>query len=200
MPITSIVKIFIALLFFLVIFYLNFMGSDNLLDAILQIFSRTFTGSIQPAYHYLEIFPNNEDFLFGRSFPNPMGIMPFEHYKLAEEVMNWKFTNLSELGIVGSMPTVFWAEAYANFGISGVFIVPFLLGIIVWIASYSVNKFENTPFKVGLLVWLIIHFKGLSITGFSGYIFDFYLIFVIIFVIVSISLANYLKIKFYKKA
>ncbi len=57
-----------------------------------------------------------------------MGILPFEPFRMTVEVMNW--VNPNSNGVVGSMPTVFWAEAYANFGIIGVCIVPFLLALL----------------------------------------------------------------------
>ncbi len=77
------------------------------------------------------------------------------------------------------MPTIFWAEAYANFGLIGVYVIPFIIGIIVWIISFLMTKISNTPIKIALYIWLILHFKDLSITGFSGYIIDFYLIFTV---------------------
>jgi F0F1-type ATP synthase membrane subunit a len=74
------------------------------------------------------------------------------------------------------MPTVFWGEMYANFGLPGVLIAPFFVGIALYGVDHVVNKAENTPLKIGLVVWLIIHYQNLSATGLSGFIFDFYLI------------------------
>lgn len=146
----------------LITFYIFFMGSSDVLSAFASIFSRAFAGSIQPAYHYLEFFPHHQDFLMGRSFPNPGGILPIEPYRMTVEVMNW--VNPNDKGIVGSMPTVFWAEAYANFGVLGVVFVPFVIGVVVYTVYYFVDKIENTPMKIGFFVWLMQHFKSLSIT------------------------------------
>jgi oligosaccharide repeat unit polymerase len=198
MPVKSIIKFTGILFFVLALLYMVFMGSKDFILAIESALSRAFTGGIQPAYHYLEFFPSYQDFLFGRSFPNPGGIMPFEPYRLTVEVMNWRFPNLAEMGVVGSMPTVFWAEAYANFGIFGVLSIPFFVGLLVWVIYYFTYKLENTPIKIGFLVWLMIHFKSLSNTGFSGYLFDFYLIIIFIIIIFTISITNNFKIKFYK--
>jgi len=171
----------------LVFLYHNLYAKNDLtiFDSIITVFSRAFTGSIQPAYHYLEFFPAHHDFLWGRSFPNPKGIFPFETFVLTKEIMNFAQPEGLKNNIIGSMPTIFWAETYANFGIIGVFIVPFIAGVMVWIVQYCINKFENTPIKVALYVWLIIHFKNLSITGFSGFIVDFYLIFTIGIVVIT---------------
>ena len=47
------------------------MNIESLNSALFSVFSRTFTGQIQPAYHYLEFFPEIEPFLLGRSMTNP---------------------------------------------------------------------------------------------------------------------------------
>jgi hypothetical protein len=187
---------FVILFSSLIIFYIFFMGSADVFSAFGSIFSRALAGSIQPAYHYLEFFPHHQEFLMGRSFPNPGGILPIEPYRLTVEIMNWVHPNNED--IVGSMPTVFWAEAYANFGVSGVIFVPFLIGVVLYTVYYVVDKTENTPLKIGFFVWLMQHFKNLSITGFGGYLIDFYLIVLGFILILSIAFANKFKIKYYK--
>ena len=195
-PIKATIIFLIVLFASLTTFYIFFMGSADIFSAFVSIFSRALAGSIQPAYHYLEFFPYHQDFLLGRSFPNPGGILPIEPYKMTVEVMNWVDPN--DYGIVGSMPTVFWAEAYANFGVLGVVFVPFVIGVVVYTVYYFVDKIENTPIKIGFFVWLMQHFKKLSITGFSDFLIDFYLIMLLFILILVIAFANRLKIKYYK--
>lgn len=195
-PIKATIFLLIILFSSLITFYIFFMGSADVFSAFGSIFSRALAGSIQPAYHYLEFFPHHQEFLMGRSFPNPGGILPIEPYRLTVEIMNWVHPN--DKGIVGSMPTVFWAEAYANFGVLGVIFVPFLMGVVLYTVYYVVDKIENTPLKIGFFVWLMQHFKNLSITGFGGYLIDFYLIALCFILILSIALANKFKIKYYK--
>lgn len=195
-PIKATIILLVVLFSSLVIFYIFFMGSADVFSAFGSIFSRALAGSIQPAYHYLEFFPQHQDFLMGRSFPNPGGILPIETYRLAVEVMNW--VNPNNKGIVGSMPTVFWAEAYANFGTLGVVFVPFIIGVVIYAVYYLVDKIENTPIKIGFFVWLIQHYNKLSITGFSGFLIDFYLIMLTFILIMSIAFANRFRIKYYK--
>ena len=194
-PIKATIILLITLFSSLIIFYIFFMGSKDVFSAFVSIFSRALAGSIQPAYHYLEFFPYHQDFLMGRSFPNPGGILPIEPYRMTVEVMNW--VNPNDYGIVGTMPTVFWAEAYANFGVLGVILVPFVIGVVLYAVYYLVDKLENTPLKIGFFVWLMQHFKSLSITGFSGYIIDFYFIMLTFILILSIAFANKFRIKYY---
>lgn len=196
-PIYTTIIFFIIIFSILITFYISFMGSNDVSSAFLSIFSRALAGSIQPAYHYLEFFPAVHDFLGGRSFPNPGGLMPFEPFRMTVEVMNW--VNPNDKGIVGSMPTVFWGEAYANFGFLGVLIIPFFLGVILYIIDFYINKLENTPIKIALYVWLILHLKHISTGGFSGFFVDFYLIVICFFIFTTIAIANKFRIKYYRK-
>jgi oligosaccharide repeat unit polymerase len=195
-PIKATIILFTILFASLITFYIFFMGSEDVFSAFGSIFSRALAGSVQPAYHYLEFFPQHQEFLMGRSFPNPGGILPIEPYRMTVEVMNW--VNPNDKGIVGSMPTVFWAEAYANFGILGVVFVPFMIGVVLYAVYYLIDKIENTPLKIGFFVWLMQHFQTLSKTGFSGFLIDFYLIMLTFILIMSIAFANRFRVKYYK--
>jgi len=195
-PIKATIILLTILFSSLITFYIFFMGSEDVFSAFGSIFSRALAGSIQPAYHYLEFFPHHQEFLMGRSFPNPGGILPVESYRMTVEVMNW--VNPNDKGIVGSMPTVFWAEAYANFGILGVIFIPFMIGVVLYAVYYLVDKIENTPIKIGFFVWLMQHFQKLSITGFSNFLIDFYLIMLLFIITLSIAFANRFRIKYYK--
>lgn len=157
----------------LVIFYIYFMGSNSTGSALWSVFSRAFSGSISPAYFYLEYFPVHQEYLLGKTFPNPGGLMPFQPVRYTVDVMNWRFPSLVEMGVVGSAPTVFWGESYANFGVWGIPFVAFFMGSFVAVISYFVSKIELTPLTIGFLVWLIVHVKQLSVTGFSGYLYSF---------------------------
>lgn len=187
--------IFILMLVF-VGFYMCFMGSRNVTTSISSTFSRAFTGSISPSYFYLKFFPLHHEFLWGTSFPNPKGILPFKPFRLTVELMNWRFPHLAQKGIVGSMPTVFWGELYANFGIWGILFFPFLIGIGIYILTYLVHKLENTPIKIAFIVWLMMHYKNLSVTGVSGFLIDIYFVAILFFVISIVIIANKGKLKY----
>lgn len=179
----------------LVISYIYFMGSRDVGSALWSVFSRAFSGSISPAYFYLEFFPEHQDYLLGRTFPNPGGLMPYEPYKYTIEVMNWLFPSLVGYGVVGTAPTVFWGEAYANFGPLGIPVVAFIIGCLVALVSHLVSKLEINPLTIGFLVWLIIFFKGLSTTGFSGYFYNIYFISITVIVIAMLSVRGFIRVR-----
>lgn len=161
---------------------------DKINELILLVVSRAFAGSIQPAYHYLEMFPAYIDFLYGRSFPNPMGLFPHTPFELNIEVMQFAYPAVAKSDAVATMPTVFWAELYANFGIFGVLVIPLFVGFGLQFIESSMAFLNNTSLKIGLYVWLIMHYKNLAVTGLSQFVLDFNLIFTLIFIALIYSI------------
>lgn len=185
-PLKSLMKIIIPAFTILICMYMFFMKSMSISDAFTSVLSRAFTGSITPAYFYLVLFPEYHDYLYGTSFPNPMGIFPYEPFRLTVMVMDWVNPELEQLGIVGTMPTVFWAEIYANFG--PVFIAPFafFVGFMLKLFEGIILKFRHLPLSIGYFVWVILYFKNLSVTSFSNYTLNIPLIIVtLVFILIS---------------
>ena len=168
------------LLIVLITFYIIFMGATSPVDALTAVFSRAFTGSIAPAYFYLQFFPEIHDYVPMATWPNPGRLLPVESFRYTVEVANWKFPDLELKGVVGSMPTVFWGEAYANFGVVGVPLIAFVMGIYITVVNAYFKGRLNTVVNVAGYVWVILFFKDISITGFSHFIISVYFIFFII--------------------
>lgn len=185
-----------VILLLLVNFYIYFMGSASFLTAFMDVLSRAFSGSISPAYFYLEYVPDIQEYYFFKTFPNPGGILPYEAAPYTIDIMNWKFPYHIDLGIVGSMPTVFWGEAYLNFGFLSIPMISFLMGCLVAIISYWVSRFRLNSISIAFLVWLIFHYKALSITGFSGYVYDVSLlgIFLVVIFVTSDNFKIHLRV------
>ena len=162
----------------LMVMYILFMGSADIVSSIASLFSRALTGQIQPAYHYIEMFPEHEDWLMGRSFPNPRGILPFEIYDLSKEVMHFVHPQLREMGITGSMPTIFWSELYANFNFIGVIIGSFLVGFLLYLGNYILFTLRFNSVSIALYVYVIMHYKSLAMTSLSNFMLDIYILFV----------------------
>lgn len=170
----SISKLGFPILIVLTFFYVTFMKVGKIGDAIGSVFSRTLTGQIQPAYHYFEFFPNVQPFLLGRSTTNPGGIFPFTPYNIPQEVMAWYNKQEYLSGIVGSMPTIFWGEAYANFGYLGIIIVPSIIFYLIRLIEKIFSSQQLNSIIIAAYVWVIMYFLNLSGTGYSNYIFDIY--------------------------
>ena len=196
--IKSIVNLSLFLVVIIALMYVYFMGSDSFLKAIGHALGRLFTGQIQPAYHYLEYFKEH-DFLMGRTFPNPRGIFPFESIRLTVDIMNWVHPELVEKGVVGSMPTVFWGEMYANFGVIGVFLPPFFIGFILYLVNVILMRLISSPLTVGLFVWIAVHLKDIAGTSLSQYLLDHYLFIVVSVFLTLYAFTNNSKIRYRKK-
>ncbi|ARM83539.1 oligosaccharide repeat unit polymerase [Marinobacter salarius] len=194
-PIRKLIPFVFAIISLLVVTYIFFMGSDSVGSALWSVFSRAFSGSISPAYFYLEFFPAHQDYLLGRTFPNPGGLMPYEPYQYTIEVMNWRFPSLASSGVVGTAPTVFWGEAYANFGPVGIPIVAFIMGGVTAVTSYLISKIEINPISIGFVVWLILKFRELAVSGFSAYFYNVYIISLVLIVFVILSVRGCFRIR-----
>jgi len=162
----------IALVFGLAFLYSISYGGRDIFSSISLVASRTLTGSLQASYHYVEVFPIQEGFLLGMSFPNPGGILPFEPYLLTQKMIDFVDPATSSRGVVGSMPTIFWGEMYANFSILGVVVSSVFVGFMLSMANFLVCRMAGGSIGVALFSWLTVHYANLSITGLTPFILD----------------------------
>lgn len=182
-PIKQLIILSALLLSLLTLFFVYFSGADGVLSALQLLVSRVFANSIGPSYYYLEIFPEHVDFLMGRSFSNPGGLLPHDPYQIGIEVMNWINPHLQGIGITGSAPTVYWAEMYANFGYMGVFLPPFFVGIYLNIVSMLFIRYKKTPLMIAFFIWVTLHYCLLAVTGLPGFLIDIKIVFLFMVVI-----------------
>lgn len=177
--------------------YVNFMNAPSFIKGIEYGFSRLTTGQIQGLYHYFTIFPDQVDFLYGRSFPNPGGLMPFEPYSLSKSVYNIIFPDKSLKGVVGSMPTFYWGEMYANFGYLGVIFPPFFIGYLLYYLNILIFKLPMTPIMLSIYVYLISHYDGLATTSLSKFLIDIKIVLVLFIYVFVVSIPNKGIIKYF---
>ena len=181
-------KIFPLLLFLLIVTliltftYYFFMDKSSLLESLLSGLSRVFLGNIIAGIYYYEYFPNVESFLHGKTFPNPGGILPFGGFSLSRHLYFYFNSHLVERNITGSIPAVFWAEMYANFGTIISYIISYLVGYFLYFFNKILFQFTPNAVTLSLFIWLIIHYQELSISYLSKYLIDVTLVFLLIFV------------------
>jgi len=188
-----VVLLLFALVCTIFYYFVGILEDRTMMDLLAWGGDRIFMGGIAPGYFYLQIFPHDHPYLMGASLPNPKGIFPWEPYRIAVEVYNYMnpFANISE--VVGSAPTAFWGELYANFGKVAVFIVSPIIGVIIYIMTYLTKSIQESPIKVALTVWLAMHMMVLAETGISGYLLDVDMT-VILFAALMLTIAN--KVRF----
>ena len=170
------------------VMYINFMGSPNIGDGFASVFSRILTGQMVGLYHYLTIYPEQVDYLLGRSFPNPGGIFWWKPISVSVQVMDIVNPNDHQNGITGSMPTFFWGEMYANFGYLGIIVPPFFVGYLVYIINILIFRLPMSPLVLAIYVWVLVHIKDISSTGLSSYIIDVSGLIMLIFTLIVIGI------------
>jgi oligosaccharide repeat unit polymerase len=184
----------------ILLMYMAFMGQAN--KSILHILEgashRIFIGQISPLYWWLR-YQEEFGFLYGRSFPNPAGIFPFDSIRITVEVMNLAKGNLMAKGVVGTMPTIFFADWLINFGKYAAFFSMILFGCIIqFFDSILLNKLskKRTLFTSTLFIYFIYFFSKYSGTSFSGLIIDTDFVFPIIIIgflsVLSNTISKYL--------
>ena len=138
--------------------YIFIMGLTNrpFLVLLEGISSRLFLGQTAPLYYYFSLFPSSHDFLYGASLPNPAGIFQFDHFPITK----WIFVNGLNRSweIVGTAPSAFIGEIYANFGYP--IMVLSILGLSL-ILQYIQIKFITRP-RTLLLTAFYAYFVFLS--------------------------------------
>lgn len=160
----------------------TFSGFENIQGVTSATISRITTGGIEPAYIYMETYPNKYDYLFGKSLPNPGGLLPYEPARSSFAVGEDLNTNTE---VTTSAPTAFWADAYANFGWIGILVVPFFVGYLIYLIDRLFLIGAPNAISLSVYVWAITHYKNLAVTSIGGYIFDINLI-IILFVSILI--------------
>ena len=178
---------FIGFLILVPVDYLLQPTSETLLESSSSVISRVVTGQIHPMYVYFEYFPYYRDYLMGATFPNPGSVFPFEPVTITREIMAWYNPKEAESGVIGTMPAIFWIEAYINFGPYFFLAVSVFIGIGVFLINKIILLFKPNPLVISFFVWLILFYKDLAVSFFSDQFLNLYL-----YAIISIFMVFYL--------
>lgn len=170
----------ILCLILLLLMYVFFMNSSGSIVRIFEgILGRVFLTQIIPFFWYFK-YSEMIGFLQGTSFPNPAGIFPFEHTKITVEIMDlYRIQAGKTIDAVGSMPTVFMADWYINFGYLGIVLSILIFALLLVCILIVFNKLLhrcNDIYVNAALITIIAHFAWYSGTSFTGIIFDMNLI------------------------
>ena len=191
----------ITVFFLLIMMYVFFMGqADKSIFTIFKIiFHRVFVSQIVPFYWYQDM-QSSVGFLMGSSFPNPGGFLPFENIQITTKVFNHAYPEKVATGVVGSLPTVFFADWWINFGPFGavfsMLIVGFMLQFMdVIFKSYVLIKKSIIPIAYYIYVMFFMSkYVGTSIVGIF-FDFDFVLTSTLALILYFVSIFKFNSIK-----
>lgn len=172
-----IVGLSVIVFFLLIMMYIFFMGqADKNIIAIFKIiFHRVFVSQIVPFYWYQDM-QSSIGFLMGSSFPNPGGFLPFDNFQITTKAFNHAYPGKVSTGLVGSLPTVFYADWWANFGAFGAIFSMLLLGFILQFLDLIFKSYvsiKKSIIPIAYYIYIMFFMSKYVGTSYVGILFDF---------------------------
>lgn len=156
--------------------YVTASPPERELETIIEMAAtRLFSSQGLAAYFHLEVFPDKIDYLYGASFPNPGGLLPFDNVPLPRLVWEYAFEDsfVRALDVAGSAPAVYWAEGYANFGVLGALLSALVVGGVIYGIDWAIRHgLGATPIGLALLGWAAEHYGMVAIGSAVQFIID----------------------------
>jgi hypothetical protein len=157
--------------------YIFVMGMEGrLLSEILKaILHRIFIGQIHPFYFW-QLYLETNDFFGVSGLPNPGGVLPFIPESVTVKVWEFAHPEMAETGIVGSMPTVYYAYWMLNFGYISAIGSMLLFGCIIQLAEIVLTKKmreARNVYFIAFYVLMVDYFSKFISEGYEGILFDF---------------------------
>jgi oligosaccharide repeat unit polymerase len=190
----------VALVGVLVFFY-SFL-SDTELEFLFGlrygIPGRIFFSQSAAVYLTFDTFPHVHSFLGFSSFSDFLGNIGIETSERSSRIlMERYFSSRVEEGTAGVLNTLFIAEAYANFGWTGLLLAPGYVGFLIQSFYIFFLKMPKSPFFLGLFTYF--SYKGGISGGFNEYVYNSGLLILFVIMCGLIFQANYLKVLFNKR-
>jgi hypothetical protein len=127
----------------------------GVLDALKAIAIRAFYDPAESIYYYFEIFPATMDYLFGRSIGKLAWLMGWEYFDVPNYVHIYRFPR----GILsGSANAGFIANLNADFGLFGVALGGFSVGLLMQVIQISIFRRKKTILGLAIYSFLVFAF------------------------------------------
>ena len=171
---------------FLFVYYATTNYSGGLFTLKSGPIPRLILTQIATCYLHFQAFPNIHSYLNGASFPTAISWIfnTDQSWIRSGRVVMEIFNNSGvKEGTAGVMNSIYLAEAYANFGIIGILISPWLVAFIMSIVSNFILKQRKTPMNIVLYLIVTYTFSNLLIGGFVDFFYNIGLVFSFILII-----------------
>ena len=172
-------------------FYLSFMGSKNIMEALEHSASRLFTVQIAGTFATFELFPDKIQYLGWSTISHQLSnILNIKHSLPSTKLLMLKLR--PEVKTLGVMVSLFIAEAYANWGLLGVIFSPIYVGFIIQSFFIICLKYPKTPLSISILAYFS-YTNSISDTTIVNFIYstDYIVYFIIlIFICLFIEALN----------
>jgi hypothetical protein len=119
-----------------------------------------------------EYFPERHPFLGLSSFSRPLAKIAGQPYsaRSARILMEHYRPDTIAKGTGGVMSSLFMAEAWANFGLTGLLLAPWIVGAVLQVIFLGLLSLRKTPFVVGLATSISLGFKLTG--GFNDFLYN----------------------------
>lgn len=160
----KIIIVSLIIIILLIIMYLFIMGlagreGKSVLDIIIR---RMFLAQTKGMLTAFEVFPQEHEFLYGASFPNPGHIFNYEPFELA------KYMYIKAFGkglVVGTAPTTYFTEFYVNFGYFAMIVSMFLGAFLLQVSQILLIRMKKSIIPLGLYGYLLVYLTRISNTS-----------------------------------
>mgnify|MGYP001499111706 CR=1 FL=1 len=166
---------------------------------------RLILAQISPTFLHLDLFGETLPYLKGRSMPSIfLNLFDLEQIRSARLIMTTVFPEKVEAGTAGVLNTLFIAEAYANFGYTGIVFATFYVAVLVQIVYIIFLRLPKNPIFLSLYIYFSINIPRTLVGGFSDFLFNpiwflltFLLVGILLFIRLRIDFTTYLTRKKY---
>jgi hypothetical protein len=178
------IKYILLSIFFAAVLYRFVMQVDWAIIP-LSVTKRLFISQLAPLYWHLDIFPDIVNFLEGQSLPNILtNFLGINHVRSGRIVMEMVNPVGVQAGTAGVMCTLFVGEAFANFGWLALIAAPVYVGTFIQVVYILLLKLPKNPLFLSINAYLCTLIPSMIISGFTEFIFNYALLWIIIIWIV----------------
>lgn len=161
---------------FISLMYLLTGYEGTLFDLYNGPIGRTLFTQVGTLTYVFDLFPNVFPFLGGRSLtPTVLRLLgedPDSHLRSARLVMAYFGSHHVYDGIAGVMNTVFFGEAYANYGYAGIVISVIVVACVITFFFMLILKLRKTPIMLAFAATMTVKIGSVSQGGFVDFIYN----------------------------
>ncbi|MCY3022078.1 MAG: hypothetical protein NTW87_23950 [Planctomycetota bacterium] len=157
-------RVGIATLILLPLTYILLMGvrDQGILRPLQYGLRRVLVETPYGVLFYLDTFPQHMDFLGGRGLPNPGGLFGHTQVAVARLLSDIYYPGMVARGLHGNQNTLYIMEWYASFGVTGMYGVAFVTGVVVMAASKLASAITLRQLALPLTFFLSWQFVKLA--------------------------------------
>jgi oligosaccharide repeat unit polymerase len=127
----------------------------GLLDIVNAMATRIFYDPAEGLYDYFELFPEQVDYLYGRSIGKLSWLMGWEYFNVPNYIFQYRFPGKLE---TGSADAGFIGGLHADFGMIGVLFGGFCVGVLLETIQINLLRKNKTIMSMSVYTFLIFAF------------------------------------------